>query len=671
MESIASVLPTMVYGGDYNPEQWPEEVWLEDARLMQKAGVNLVSLGIFSWAKIEPRDGEYDFKWLDQVINLLHEHGVAVNLATATASTPAWFVKKYPDSLPVSENGVTYSFGGRQHYCPNHPHLVQHIKRLVRTIATRYKDHPALKMWHINNEYACHVSKCYCDNCAEAFRTWLKKRYKDIEELNSRWGTAFWSQRYNEWDEISPPRKAPTFCNPSQQLDYHRFMSDSILNLYLTEKEILREITPNIPLSTNFMGPFKPLDYYRWAEEVDIVTWDSYPDPTEGLPITHSMMNDLMRSLRKGQPFILMEQTPSQVNWREINVLKPPGVMRLWSYSTIGHGADGIMFFQWRQGRAGSEKFHGAMVPHSNKEESRVYQEVRQLGNELKKLGSLIGARTPARVAIIFDWENWWAVELDSKPHNKLHYVWRVQAYYEECYKRNIQVDFVRASDQLENYDLVIAPLLYMIKPGEQGNLEQFVSNGGTLVVSYFSGIVDENDRIYLGGYPVPLRKLLGITVEEFSPFAEGKTGIVLADGREYECSLWSDIIRLEGAEELAEFGSGWYKGYPAVTENRFGNGKAVYVGTELPSSYLEELLTGLTQEKGLKAPMEAPPHVEVLERNSTSANHYIIINHNEDAVTIELPAHVTYVNLLTGEEIKFPSLTIKGIDVAILKYEL
>lgn len=669
MKQHPELFKQMSYGGDYNPEQWPEEVWYEDARLMKQAGVNLVSLGIFSWSKIETEDGEFDFAWLDQVIHILQEHGVSVNLATATASTPAWFVKKYPESLPVDEKGNTYHFGSRQHYCPNNKALIEHTKRLVRTIAERYKDHPAIKMWHINNEYGCHISACYCDTCASEFRVWLKDRYETIEELNQRWGTSFWSQHYNEWDEISPPKMAPTFCNPSQQLDYKRFMNDSIFNLFKTEKEILREVTPDIPLSTNFMGFFKPLNYFEWAKEVDIVTWDSYPDPSEHPPAVIGMMNDMMRGLKGGQPFILMEQVTSHVNWRNINVPKAPGVMRLWSYATVAHGGDGIMFFQWRQGKAGAEKFHGAMIPHSNSETSRVYREVSQLGHELKKLDSLVGSRTPAKVAVVFDWENWWAVEIDSKPHNQLNYVERVFAYYHELFKQNISVDFVRASDNLSSYDMVVAPMLYMIKPGEAENIENYVSEGGTFVTSFFSGIVDENDRIHLGGYPAPLRKLLGLTVEEFVPHAEGHKKSILINGNKSTCSMWSDIITLEGAESLATFNEDWYLGLPAVTQHQYDKGKAVYVGTELEAHDLGTLLLGLAEEKNVHTFKGLPENVEVIERNTEDAKHYLVLNHNATDVTVDLPKN-TYTNLLTGESFSASTVSVKGIDVAILRYE-
>ncbi|SFL47900.1 beta-galactosidase [Salibacterium qingdaonense] len=667
MKAISDILPHIAYGGDYNPEQWNEKVWYEDAALMQKAGVNLVSVGIFSWAVLEREEDRFDFTWLDKVMNILHEHGVGVCLATATASPPAWLSRKYPETLAVDDKGVPYSFGSRQHYSPNSSIYRRAVKKLVTKLAERYKDHPALKMWHINNEYGCHVSECYSQDSLEAFHAWLRRRYQTIDTLNEKWGTNFWSQRYNYFDDITFLSNTPTFPNPGQQLDYKRFMNDSLLELYMVEKKILRDITPDVPVFTNFMFEFKPLNYFSWAPELDVVTWDTYPDPREGTPEAHALQHDLMRSLKHGQPFLVMEQVTSHVNWRDINVPKKPGEMRLWSYSAIARGSDGIMFFQWRQSRAGAEKFHGAMVPHSGDEQSRTYREVQQLGQELKQLDSLTGAVVPARAAIIFDWENWWAVEMEGKPHNKLSYLEQVKAYYHTFYRRNIAVDFVQPGGDLSSYDLVAAPMLYMVKNGEKKNLEQFVENGGTLVVSFFSGIVDENDRIHPDYYPEPLRHILGIHVEEFVPMAGGEWNQLSAGTDHYRCTTWSDVIHLETAEAAAYFTEDWYQGRPAVTTNSYGKGKAVYVGTEPEQAFIDDILTGLMREKGITAPASAPPNVEIVERTSGKGNHLVIVNHNQEEARIELDSGRSYVDLLAGTKVE-NEVIVQAVDVLVLR---
>ncbi|MFD2706076.1 beta-galactosidase [Salibacterium lacus] len=667
MKAISYILPSMAYGGDYNPEQWEENVWYEDAVLMKKAGVNLVSVGIFSWAVLEREEGRFDFTWLDKVMDILHEHGVGVCLATATASPPAWLSRNYPESLAVDSSGVRYSFGSRQHYSPNSPVYRKAVKKLVTKLAERYKDHPALKMWHINNEYGCHVSECYSPDSLEAFRAWLRRRYTTVDTLNEKWGTNFWSQRYNYFDDVTFLNNTPTFPNPGQQLDYKRFMNDSLFELYLLEKKILRDITPGVPVFTNFMFEFKPLNYFSWARELDVVTWDTYPDPREGTPEAHAMQHDLMRSLKDGQPFLVMEQVTSHVNWRDINVPKKPGEMRLWSYSATARGSDGIMFFQWRQSRAGAEKFHGAMVPHSGDENSRTYREVQQLGEELKLLDSLTGAVVPAKAAIIFDWENWWAVEMEGKPHNKLSYLEQVKTYYHTFYKQNIAVDFVQPGSDLSSYHFVAAPMLYMLKDGEEKNLENYVGEGGTLVVSFFSGIVDENDRIHLGYYPEPLRHVLGMHVEEFVPMAEADTNQLSAGTDHYRCTTWSDVIHLDTAEAAAYFTGDWYQGRPAVTTNPYGKGKAVYVGTEPEQAFIDDLLTGLMREKGITPPAFAPQNVEIVERTSGKGRHLVIVNHNQEETRIELESGRSYVDLLTGTEVE-NEVIVQAVDVLVLR---
>ncbi|WP_036746752.1 beta-galactosidase [Paenibacillus sp. UNC451MF] len=663
-------LPNLFYGGDYNPEQWPEEVWKDDMRLMNKAGVNIVSVGIFSWAALQPGPDTYDFAWLDRLMDLMAEHGIMADLATATASPPAWLAKLHPDSLPVDENGARYAQGSRQHYCPNSKAFRLYGQRLVRKLAERYKDHPALAMWHINNEYACHISQCFCDECTREFRVWLEKRYSTLDELNARWGTNFWSQKYYDWDEIGLPGKTPTYPNPGQQLDYKRFMSDSLLDAYLGEHRILKEITPNLPIMTNFMGAFKPLDHFEWAKHMDVVTWDSYPEPTAGIPVFAAMQHDLMRSLKGGQPFILMEQVTSQVNWRQHNPLKRPGVMRLWSYQTIAHGGDGVMFFQWRQSGAGAEKFHGAMVTHTGDENSRIYREVEQLGQELKQLDALVDSRVEARVAIIFDWHNWWALELDSKPSRDVLYLEQVKQYYQALFEHNVGVDFVQPDADLSSYKLVLAPALYMVGPGVGANLESYVSNGGTLLTTFFSGIVDENDRIHLGGYPAPLRKLLGICVEEFDPMLPGQTnGIAVSGNGEYSCNLWADLIRLEGASSLATFTSDFFAGSPAVTEHPFGQGKAYYVGTQPEPGFIKEFIGGILADLELRAPLTAPAGVEMSVRRAKNGERYVFaLNHNAQKASIGLPEGI-FVDLISGQSAR-ASLELGPNGVAILQLQ-
>ncbi len=666
---MAGITNRVLYGADYNPEQWDRDVWIQDAALMQEAGINMVSVGIFSWALLQPEPDRFEFAWLDDIMDLLANHGISVDLATATASPPAWLIAQHPDILPVDQYGSRYVHGSRQHYCPNSQHYRGAAAQLVRRLAERYQNHPALRMWHVNNEYGCHIAACYCDTCQTAFRVWLKDRYQTLDVLNDRWGTAFWSQAYGQWDEIGLPGHTPTFRNPGQELDYARFMSDSLYACYEQEAVILRSMTPNVPLTTNFMGLFKPLDYFRWAPGLDVVSWDSYPDPAEALPITAALGHDLMRGLKSGQPFILMEQTPSAVNWRPVNLIKAPGVMRLWSYEALAHGGDGVLFFQWRASRAGSEKFHGAMVGHSGRRTDRVFQEVAHLGQELAQLEGIVGSRVPARVAIAFDWENWWALELPSKPRD-MNYIERVVPYYRALFTRNIAVDIIHPSMALDNYDVLILPGLYLFQDSYQSALESFVARGGTLMTDFFSGIVDANDRVRLGGYPAPLKDILGLEVEEFYPLANAGTVDVISHSavlkrEQYQARFWAEHIHLTSAEPWAAFHGTFFSGAPAVAVNQWGKGRSVYFAALVDASLLGEVIDNVLAHHQITPPLAVPNGVEARVRETDDTRFHFVLNHRDDPVTIALPA-TPLINLLTGEPAD-NSAFIPGKDILVL----
>ena len=659
--------PHILYGGDYNPEQWPQETWLEDARLMQKAGVNLVSLGIFSWAKLEPQPGSFNFDWLDQLMNLLHAHGVSVNLATPTASPPAWMVSLHPEMLPVTAEGITLWHGSRRHYCPHNPNYHQYATRIAAQLAERYKNHPALAMWHVDNEYGCHFSECFCDNSAAAFRGWLKERYSTLDKLNFAWGTAFWSQIYGDWEEIQPPRRTPAHTNPTQKLDWSRFSSDSWLACFEEQKNILKQITPDIPITTNFMSFFKPIDYWKFAAREDVVSLDSYPDTHQPDWMVQSGMTcDLIRSVGARRPWLLMEQATSQVNWRQRNAVKRPGMMRLGSYQAIARGADGVMFFQWRQSRAGAEKYHSGMLPHVGTD-SRVWREVKALGNELTKLDAVLASQVKAEVAILMDWENWWALELDSKPSNDLKLHPQLYSYYKPLFERNVTVDFAHPEADLSHYKLVIAPNLYLVSDPAAENINQYVENGGTLVMSFFSGIVDENEHIRLGGYLGPFCEMLGLVVEEFAPYAEAQfNSIRTTDNKQFKCTFWSDVIHLRNAEAIAHFEQDYYAGYPAITRNQFGKGTACYVGTLPDRNGMDWLLKQACETANIEpVSPNVPAGVELLQRSNGNSSWLFVMNYSAEKVTVPFEGHGQ--DLLTGAQVN-GSIDLGPAGVAIVQ---
>ncbi|GAA0468075.1 beta-galactosidase [Paractinoplanes deccanensis] len=591
------------FGADYNPEQWPREVWDEDVRAMREAGVTIVSLAIFSWARIEPADGRYDFAWLDEVMDLLHANGISVDLATATASPPPWLTTAHPEILPVNHEGQILWQGGRQHWRPTSPVFRQYALRLVRQMATRYASHPALVAWHVSNELGCHNIYDYSDDAARAFRVWLRDRYGTVEKLNEAWGTAFWAQRYGEWDEVLPPRLAASFPNPTQQLDFKRFSSDVLKDYLRAEREILRELTPDVPVTTNFMvmGETKGMNYADWAAEVDFVANDHYRLPGEQSLDELSFSANLTGNLAGGRPWFLMEHSTSAVNWQPVNLAKRPGELSRDALTHVAHGADAVCYFQWRQSRAGAEKYHSGMIPHAGTD-STLFRDVVALGARLKELSYVQGRpRTPAKAAILFDWESWWAAEQDSHPTELLRYKQEALDWYTTFLDLGIRVDVLPVSSSLEGYSLVVAPILHVMPSPLASRLTSFVEAGGHLVTTYFSGIVDENDHVWLGGYPGPLRDLLGLRIEEFAPLPAGDT-VALSDG--LEGTLWSDRIDLldPATEVLATYKTGDYAGRPAITRRASGAGSAAYISTKLTPNGLAPLLKDLAGRAGVES---------------------------------------------------------------------
>lgn len=630
----------LCFGGDYNPEQWPEAVWAEDVRLMQEAGVNLVSVGIFSWSLLQPEPGRFDFGWLDRVLDGLHAGGIRVDLATATASPPPWFSHRHPESLPVTADGTTLRPGARQAYCPSSPAYRAAAVSLVEALAGRYAEHPALAMWHVNNEYGCHVAHCYCATSAAAFRTWLRRRYGDLDGLNAAWATTFWSQRYGDWAEIEPPRSAPTFANPTQQLDWWRFSSDELRDCYRGELEVLRRVTPDVPVTTNFMTPsFKPVDYFGWAGEIDVISTDHYLRPAEGdTALDLALSADLTRGLAGGEPWLLMEHSTSAVNWQPRNIPKRPGEMRRNSLAHIARGADGALFFQWRASRAGAEKFHSGMVPHAGTG-SRVWREVVGLGADLGALGEVAGAPVAAEVALLWDYPAWWALELDSHPSADVTYLDRMRAFHGALWRRGITADVVSPGARLAAYKLVIVPSLYLVTDAHAAALDEWVRGGGHALVSYFSGIVDEHDAVRLGGYPGAFRELLGVRAQEFHPLPAGST-VRLDDGS--TASVWMDDLELRGAEAIAAYADGPLAGTPAITRHAAGSGVAWYAATRLDEPATDALVARVAAEAGVTpAVADPPPGLEAVRRGTW----LFLLNH------ADAPARVpaSGVDVLTG----------------------
>ena len=665
----------ILFGGDYNPEQWPKEVWYQDMQLLTKADINEATINVFSWAQLQPSEERYDFSTLDQIVELLTENHFEIVLATSTAALPAWMAERYPDVTRTDFEGRHHRFGGRHNACPNSPTFRYYSQKLAAKLSERYGHLRNIVCWHISNEYG---GQCYCDNCAAAFRVWLKRQYKTLDAVNTAWNTHFWGHTFYDWSEIFPPNDlgdAIGYDNSTLaglSIDYRRFMSDSILQNYKDERQAIRRFDPETPITTNLMGTFKDLDYFKWAKEMDLVSWDNYPAYNTPSSFT-AMTHDLMRGLKNGDPFMLMEQTPSQQNWQPYNSLKRPGQMRAMSYQAMAHGADTIQFFQLRQSKGATEKFHGAVISHADTDQTRVFQETAALGHELAQLGDdILGARTQAKVALIFDWENYWALEYASGPNIRLKYVDQIQQYYAAFYRQNIAVDLIPtdlSAAALAKYDLVVAPVLYMIKPGVAENLTTYVKNGGHFLTTFMSGLVDRNDNVFIGGYPGPLRELLGVWVEEFDALPPEKHGqVVFTDQRTYECDLICDIMHLEGAQALAHYGAGeFYAETPVVTNHQVGQGSAYYVGTQLAAAGIDHLVGQLINQFDWEH-FTTPANVEITCRQQADARYYFVINNGPAQETLTWPYQGT--DLLTQQtvapgEITLPSYGVKLVKIA------
>ncbi|MET9805118.1 beta-galactosidase [Streptomyces halstedii] len=627
----------LLFGGDYNPEQWPEEVWADDVRLMKEARVNSVTVGVFSWARIEPRPGAREFGWLDRLMDLLHAHGIGVVLATPTSSPPPWMGALHPETLPRTEDGTVVSYGSRQHFCPSSPVYRRYAAALTEDLAARYADHPALTVWHINNEYCTH---CWCDTTAAHFRSWLTARYTTPDALNEAWGTAFWSQRYDTWSEILPPRTAQYTRNPAQVLDFKRFTSDALLECFTAERDIVARHTPHIPVTTNFMPLWAGQDAWAWSEREDVVSVDVYPDADDPLGGQYNaMLGDMTRS-QAGGPWMLMEQAAGGVNWRPVNRPKPAGLNRLWSLQSVARGADAICYFQWRQSRQGSEKFHSGMLSHAG-EHGRAFQEIKRLGADLARIGAeTAGTPLTAEVAVLHDWDAWWASAQEGRLSTLVDYPDLVRAWHRGLWENGTAVDFARPGAGLGRYRVVVVPQLYLLRDAAIDALVAYVRGGGTLVCGFFTGVADEDDRVRPGGMDHRLRELFGIrTVHEWWPLDADRT--VECEG--FRGTLWSEELEPDGgAETVSAYRGGELDGLPAVLRK----GSAWYVSTLPEPVALRELLGRVTREAGVGPVLDGlPAGVEAVRRGGL----LFLLHHGRSPVEVALPGR--YTDLLTGAE--------------------
>ena len=667
------------YGGDYNPDQWPEEVWDDDIRLMKKAGVNLVSVGIFSWAKIEPEEGKYDFDWLDRAIDKLGKAGIAVDLASATASPPMWLTQAHPEVLWKDERGDTVWPGAREHWRPTSPVFREYALNLCRRMAEHYKGNPYVVAWHVSNEYGCHNRFDYSDDAMRAFQKWCKKRYKTIDAVNEAWGTAFWAQHMNDFSEIIPPRYIGdgNFMNPGKLLDFKRFSSDALKAFYVAERDALAEITPDLPLTTNFMvsAAGSVLDYDDWGREVDFVSNDHYFIPGEAHLDELAFSASLVDGIARKDPWFLMEHSTSAVNWRPVNYRKEPGQLVRDSLAHVAMGADAVCYFQWRQSKAGAEKFHSAMVPHAG-EDSAVFRDVCELGADLNTLADngLLGTKlAKSKVAVVFDYESEWASEHTATPTQKVHHVDEPLQWFRALADHGVTADVVPVRGAWDDYEMVVLPSMYLLSEETTRRVRDYVVGGGRLVVTYYTGISDEKDHVWLGGYPGSIRDVVGVRVEEFMPMGDDFPGVPdclgLSNG-----AVAHDIADVIGSVDgtatvLETFKDDPWTGMdgaPAIVAYTFGEGRSVYVGARLGRDGIALSLPEILDSLGMAEAGGNDGRVLRVEREGADGSRFVF-SFNRTHETVRVPVEGEVV-VSSFAEVSGETISIKPNGVIVTK---
>lgn len=651
----------IIHGGDYNPEQWLDtpEILDEDIRLMKLAHINSASIGIFSWAVLEPEEGVYNFGWLDSIMDRMAENGISVVLATPSAARPHWLAQKYPEVLRTPESGIRNEFGVRRNHCMTSPVYREKVQNINRRLAERYKDHPALKMWHVSNEYR---GECHCELCQQAFREWLKDYYHNsLDELNFKWWNDFWGHRVTDWSQINSPKSRGEYHTHGLQLCWNRFVSDSHISFFENEIVPLREITPDIPVTTNLMDMHECIDYQKFAKHLDLVSWDSYPHWDKGFnekeAARTAFAHDAFRSMKNGQPFFMMECTPSLVNWHKVNKLPHTGRNALAAIQAVAHGADSVQYFQWRKSRGGYEKFQGAVVDHCGHENTRVFREISRIGANLEKLGEVTGKYCNAKVAVVYDWENNWAIK-DYAGYNNINrnYLNECVKWYTPFFEKGISVDVISMDSDYSKYDLVIAPFLYMLKDGTDKRIEDYVKNGGNFVATYLTAVVDKDDLCFLGGLPANnLKEVFGIWAEETDSLPEDITNSVSCLGKEYDVQHVCDIIHAQGAKILGEYKKDFYADMPALTENSFGKGKAYYVAFRNDKDFAHDFCENLIEEHKIEPDCKITTPDGVFIRKRGEIVFITNFSDTERKITLDREYHDLVNNEAVSGEITLP----------------
>ena len=593
----------MKLGVCYYPEQNPEEIWHKDAKSMSELGLKIVRIGEFAWFKMEPQKGQFEWSWLDRILNIFHHEGIQVVLSTPTSAPPAWMINENPDILPVGENGIRKNFGSRRHYCPNNLKFHEYTRNIVSVLANRYGNHPAVIGWQVDNEFGAHNSVlCYCDRCVMQFREWLKNRYKTLENLNNSWGTVFWSQVYSRWEEIYPPNQTVATPNPSQVLDYQRFASDSFVTFQQIQVEILRERTQGQFITHNPDLSDFDLDIHKLRKDLDFLSWNSSPtglaekfskrlyapwDPIPdfsydvGDPYITGFFHSLIRGA-KSRPFWVMQQQVGQTNWAEINTGIRGGTVRLWTWHAVANGAETVMYFRWRATRFAQESYQSGLLKHDGSVDIG-YKEIATILPEAPVLQQLREEPLSSPVAILTRFDDLWGIKI--QPHRKDYdYLRVVFAYYRAITELGISADIVPYDTDLTDYRFVIAPLMFIGDPSVIDRLESYVARGGTLLLGTRSGSKNESNIMVNEPLPGLFRSLVGGVINDWQSIPSEVQFAIRSEipGLYGDISYWIESIRPDDNEVvnvLARYLGGPFSGRAAITEHDFGAGNVYYLG--------------------------------------------------------------------------------------------
>lgn len=670
--------PHMLHGGDYNPEQWLDqpEVLEEDIRLFRKAHINCVSLGIFSWAKLEPEEGVYDFGWLDEIIDRLYANGIYTVLATPSGARPQWLAQKYPEVLRVRPDGLRNFYGHRQNHCYTSPLYREKVTQIDTRLAEHYANHPAVILWHISNEFG---GECHCELCQAAFREWVQKKYGTLDKLNHAWWANFWSHTYTDWSQVHSPSPVGETSVHGLDLDWRRFVTHQTIDFMKTEIAAVKAVNPDIPVTTNMMTMYTyELNYFAFRDALDVISWDNYPEwhnpymGNEEVAKDCAMTHDMMRSLQK-KPFLLMECTPNATNWQGVSKLKKPGMHQLSVIEAVAHGADSGQYFQLRQSRGSCEKFHSAVISNTGTENTRTFREVTDIGAVLEQLSDRVyGSGTPAETAILFDTENKWALDKCQGPRNiGLDYFGNIRRNYSYFWKNGINVDIIDSTFDLSGYKLVIAPMLYLFRDGIQEKLRRFVRDGGTLVTTCFTGVVNDTDLSFLGeATGDKLSDVLGLWVEEVDSLYDCESNRTTWNGKSYSLKELCEICHPTTCETLAVYETDFYAGKPVLTKNQFGKGVAYHVSASADTDFFHALYAKLAAACDLTYAIRTavPDGVSLTWRQSDTEKLIFVQNFGDSAAAVQLDQ--PYENVLTGETVS-GSLNIEKYGFAVLAKQI